>query len=202
MREALGQVFPLSRRRVLAAQFDAERDDPLHFLHPHEAKTAELFALLENTPETIQTTPPFKSKWAALRSGNIATRFQETFGYELTPRIRKGLEENPAFRAYVKYLQTQSRDAVIALMQRDALDAYDDHKWSRKRAKEKDDYKETRLAAADHLDRIGATQKPTVTQQSVVVILKGRNYDEKNLLAESTEEIEVEIVQPIEEMEG
>lgn len=177
--------FPLSRSRVLRDGFDPAKDNPLAVLHPHEATVAELFVLAAGDPMTARTMPPGKdSTYKAMRSGAFLTRFREAFGYEMSSKMRSNLEKNPAWRCYAAQLRTQTRDAVMAKLKMDALSAYQDFKWSREKARLVGDYKETRLAAGDHLDRIGATEKPEAVAHNVVVVLKGRNFDEATLMRE------------------
>lgn len=191
------QRFPSSRNKAEPngfIGFDPEKDNPLQVLYPHEAVTAELFVLAQREPRTAATMPPNPGKWGTLRSGVFTQRFREMFGFDLTPSDRKGLESNLAWRAYVTKLQAQTREAVMEKMRQDALAAYQDYTWSRTAAREAGDYKETRIAAGDHLDRIGATEKPTEGGQSVLVVLRGRNFDEHSLdkqLPETTSEIVV-----------
>lgn len=178
--------FPSSGKK--AAQIssmvknDWSRENPLSVLHPHEVKCAELYVVALSDPHTTRTMPLGDfSKWAVLKSGGFSTRFSECFGYELTTKISDGLKNNPAWRALVQSYLTQSRDAVLAKLKAEGLAAAEDFIWSRRRAKEKDDYKATREAAGDHLDRIGATEKPQQVAAQTVVILQGRNYTDKNL---------------------
>lgn len=196
-------TFPLSVKRVIKDGFDKEKHDPLHFLHPHEAKAAELFALMDGQPETVSTLPGTPRKWTTMLSGAFCTRWRETFGYEITPRIRKGLELNPAWRHYVYLLKTKPRDAVMKLLEEQGMAAARDFIEARVMAKAAADYKELRLAASDHLDRLGATQKPTAVQQNVVVVLKGRNYTAENLgLDNEDAEIVVEAVRQLQPGDG
>ena len=187
-RRANADKFPLSRKRAEPNGFMgyvSGRDDPLTILHPTEALTAELFVLSQSDPKNIRSMPRGRlKKWSGLHAMHFTDAFRERFGFDLNPGDRKGLEQNPAWRDYVEKLQTQTREAVMAKMRTDALQVYDDYTWSRTKARAEGDYKETRLAAADHLDRIGATEKPEVGAQNIVVVLRGRNFDEKDLMRE------------------
>jgi hypothetical protein len=186
--------FPTSKSLAVRSNFDPAKDNPLQFLHPNEVTCAELFVLASGDPMLVRTMPPGPPrKWGVLRSGTYGTRFKELFGYDLQPWQKKSLETNPAWRAYVTFLQTQTRDAVLQLLKNDAIAAYQDFKWSREEAKKKGDYKETRLAASDHLDRLGATEKPMNQVLNAVIVLKGRNFDEQNLMRELPA-MEVEVV--------
>lgn len=180
-----GQDFPLSMN---TAQKQWDGDNPFSVLHPHEVKAAELYALVDRDPATAATLRPGpKRKWSTMLSTAFEGRFRETFGIELTPRMRRGLEKNPAWAKYVRELQEQSREAVMQLLRSGALEAHADFVDSRKMARKAGDYKELRMAAADHLDRIGATEKPTNQAQMIVVTLKGRNFDEATLMKELPE---------------
>ncbi len=186
--------FPLSRKRVTVEGFDREKDNPLAFLHPNEALAAELFVLAAGDPATVATMPAGKPrKWSVLLSGAYATRCREAFGFDLMPHHRKGLQDNPAWQAYVRKLTQEPRDAVMAMLKTQSVAAAKDYLWSREAAKQAGDYKETRVAAADHLDRIGATEKPENVAQNIVVVLRGRNFDEGNLMRELPA-TEVEVV--------
>lgn len=176
------RTFVLSSK---SARTDWDGSNPLSVLHPHEARAAEMYVLCDRDPATVPTLPSGrKRKWGVLLSGAFGTRFQEKFGIECTSRIRKGLEGNPAWRAYVTMLTDQTRDAILKRLEQDGLEAYEDYIGARGMAKQAGDYKALGLQAADHLDRIGATQKPSVEQHQIVVVLKGRNYDENTLMQE------------------
>lgn len=187
--------FRSSRKRAVQ-EFKAG-DNPLAILHPEEQKCAEIVALVELDPSTAPTMMIGGTrKWAALHSGAFASRFQELFGYELTSVRKSQLVQNPAWKAYVEELRKGSRDVVMERLRRESLDVAEDYIWSRKQARKQGDYKEARLAAADHLDRIGLTEKPQPTQQQTIIVLKGRTFDAESLMRElpapSTEEIVVE----------
>lgn len=178
--------FPLSYSRV-HKEWTPETD-PLDVLHPNEIRAAELYAALWLDP-AIE-----KRKGPAMNQLPWGTAFRETFGIELDSKIKKLLHSNPAWTAYVKMLKTQTRAVVMRKMEQDALGAYEDHKWARKRAKEKDDYKEARLAADAHLDRVvGAAMRPAAVQQAVVVVIKSPNFDGN--LGRLLPAVEAEIVQ-------
>ena len=188
--------WPLSSSAVRKRGFDPATDNPLAHLHPHEVTAALLFVAASGDPRTAITMPSGKhGTWSVLQSGTFHTRFRETFGFELQPYQRKSLEQNAAWRTYVQQLRDQTRDSVMQLLEQQSLDAFQDYTWSRKAAREAGDYKETRVAAGDHLDRIGATKKPDTQAQQVVVVLRGRNFDEGSLDKELPA-IEAEVVVP------
>lgn len=174
--------FPLSRVHTKHRAFQPG-DDPLAILYPHEVTAAELY-VLEGGPikgASSQKRPAF------------ATRFREHFGFELSSNLWSGLRKNPAWTAYVRQMQEQTRAVVMRKLEQQALPALKDYLWSREQAREAGDYKETRIAAADHLDRIGATEKPTDGPTQVVVLLKGRNF-EVGALERTLAPVEHEIV--------
>ena len=88
----------------------------------------------------------------------------------------------------------EGKAVVVEALRQDAWDAYQTFKWSREKAVETGDYKEARLAASDHLDRIGATEKPREIVPNLTIVLQGKNADAANLLAPMTE-IVVEAVE-------
>lgn len=170
-----GPSFTLSYQ--LARHEWTEGKDPLDILYPHEVQAAQLYHDLNSNPAHQ------KNQFGNVRDKRVfATAFREHFGFELTSKIRKYLMDNPAFRAYVKSLQHQTADAIIRRLEADGLTAYQDYLESRRMAKEAGDHKELRLGASDHLDRIGATKKTDTIQREVVVILKGQNFGEADLL--------------------
>ena len=180
--------FPSSTKLVRTLGYEESRHNPLQFLLPGEVKAAEIFAMVSRDPTAGQTYPPGPvRKWSALRSGSFNTRFHEATGFSLSYKHRKSLEENAAWRHYVRMLLEESKDVVMQKLKNDALEAYDTYKWSREAARLEGDYKEARLAAADHLDRIGATEKPQPQQQVQVIVLRGRTFEEGNLMKELPE---------------
>lgn len=193
--------FPLSYKKAVAQGFVMGKDNPLSILNPNEAAAAELFALCRADPRTAKTMPAGpERKWGVLRSGAFGTAFRETFGFDINSHVRKCLELNMAWRAYVEQLRTQTRAAVMDKLKQDALAAYHDYTWSRTEARAQGDYKETRVASADHLDRIGATEKADQVTQNVVVVLRGRNFTEDTLNRELPETT-FELVVPATEVE-
>lgn len=196
--------LPSSRNLACRANYDQAKNNPLQFLHPWEIQAAELFVMCEKDPLTLPTMPPQHvgrpKKWGVLMSGTFGTRFCEAAGFNLHTKHRKNLEGNPAWRHYVQQLKEETKNVVLQKLKTDALEAYDTYKWSREAAKGAGDYKEARLAAGDHLDRIGATEKPREQSQNVVVILRGRNYDETTILnePEEAEVLSVEVVPRLE----
>lgn len=153
--------------------------DPLEFLYPHEITAAEIWT-------SMRLDPSQPKNWAGIPKDKRAfgTRFCEHFGFELTSGMKHGLMTNPAWNAYVRSLMLQTRDAVMKKLEGTAFRAAENYLWAQEKARETGDYKETRVAAADHLDRVGATQKPELTKQAVVVILQSRNFTERSLTKE------------------
>jgi len=190
--------YPLSGRRARITEPFKAGDNPLAILHPHEARTAELFVLVERDPAVTITLPAGAVKtWSVLLSGLFRERFHIMFGFDLLPKHRKSLTENPAFRAYVTQLREQPRDAAMQQLEQDALAATTDYLDARRMAKKAEDYKVLHLQAGDHLDRIGVSKKPDMQAQQVVVVLRGRNFTETDLDKELPA-IEVETVEVVE----
>lgn len=172
-------MFPLSRStKQFLAHWD-EGKDPLEFLNPGEVTAAELWVSMRMDPGSPKN---WASGYPDKRA--FATKFREHFGFELSSAMRQGLMLNPAWRAYTKSLMSQTRDAILKRLEATGFEALQDYLKSREMAKEAGDYKELRVGAADHLDRIGATQKPEITKQSVVVVLQSRNFNERSLTKE------------------
>lgn len=189
-------AFQSSKPVATKAGYDQTKHNPLQFLHPCEILAAEIFVGVDKDPQTRNTYPKGKErKWSGLQSGAFGTRWRERMGFDLGFQHRKALEENPAWRHYVLQLKESQKEVVMARLKQDAIDAYDTYKWSRESAKAAGDYKEARLAAADHLDRIGATEKPREIQPNVVVILKGSVSPETVF----SEPIEAEVIEMLPE---
>ena len=91
--------------------------------------------------------------------------------------IKKLLASSRA-RQYKQYLRKRMRLLALRSMTKRLPEVVEDYHWSRETAREQGDYKEVRMAAIDHLDRLGVTLKREVPAQAVqVVVLKGRNFD-------------------------
>lgn len=191
-RDDIGR-FPLSHRRVMITGFDYTKDNPLAHLFPNEAICAELFVLCEQDPRTARTMPSGKlNTYSVMRSGNYLARFKDTFGIDMMPHVRKALERNAAWRGYLLKLRTQTREALMDSLKASGLAVMKDYQWAREEAKRQGDYKETRVAAGDHLDRIGASEKkPENIVQNLVVVLKGMSTEALN---QETAELVVEPV--------
>ena len=167
-----------------------EGDDPLTYLLPWEAKAAEVYVRVGLMPE------------ATSRKGDP---YADVFNVELlraAPELPsnmfyvKRLRANPAWMAYVQYLKAHARDKVLDTLHGTAFRAADTYVWAQEEARKVGDYAEARKAAGDHLDRIGATEKPpTTTVQIATINLRSRNFDTENLLAESPA-LEGEVVKP------
>ena len=188
-------AFQTSTRLAMKAAYDQTKHNPLQFLHPCEILAAEIFVGVEKDPETRATFPKGKErKWSGLQSGAFGTRWKTRMGFDLTFQNRKALEANPAWRHYVLQLKEAQKEVVMQRLKADVLDAYEDYTWSRKAARAAGDYKETRLAGADHLDRVGATEKPRETQPMVTVYLQSKTFAGGNLMKELPEVTAEEIV--------
>lgn len=173
--------IPWSRKAAIELfnkKVEGGSTNPLAFLYPHEIKMAELWAVCERDPALGPTlpNPKLKRTWDTLQSGLFAQHYLATFGHQITSAHRKELHHNPAWVAFARSLLESSREAILRRLEADGLDAFHDYVWARKEARLQGDYKETRVGAADHLDRIGATQKPQESVPNLVVVLQGRNF--------------------------
>lgn len=167
--------------RLVSSASNAQRyfvpgeSDPLHFLRPWEQRTAELYVEMSVGPAD-----------ETRRSGRISLEefgevFRQEFGAEYNIAIRAGLHSNPAWKAYVQQLRDDARGVALKKLKNRASKAVDTYLWAQDRARESDDYKEARVAAGDHLDRIGATEKPNVQPvQAIQIVVKSRNVDLAN----------------------
>lgn len=186
-------AFHTSKTLAVRSGYDPSKHNPLQFLHPCEKLAAEIFVGVHNDPQTRPTYPKGKErKWSGLLSGAFGTRWKDACGYDLLPKNRKSLQDNPAWQHYVRMLMEEQVAVVKQKLREDALDAYDTFRWSREKAKAEGDYKEARLAASDHLDRIGATEKPREIAQNVVVVLKGSSPETIFVEPVETEVVEIE----------
>lgn len=189
-------AFRTSTKLALQSHYDEGKHNPLQFLHPCEKLAAEIFVGVHNDPASRVTYPKGKERtWSGLLSGAFGSRWKESCGYDLTPSNRKRLESNPAWRHYVRMLMEEQTSVVKQKLRDDALDAYDTFKWSRETARRQGDYKEARLAASDHLDRIGATEKPREIAPNVVVVLQSGSTPE-TIFAQPIEAEVIEMLPP------
>lgn len=116
----------------------------------------------------------------------LLTDVQTGLDPRCTERRMMGVLRNPAARRYVRHTRETMRDAAMKRLKDVTPEVVDDYFWARQAARQASDYKETRLAAADHLDRIGVSEKPpTTTVQVAAITLRSRNFDEADLLKES-----------------
>lgn len=153
-------VFPLSLARVKKI-WDGTQN-PLDLLTPSEVRAAEIWASLAFDPQSG-------------KKGTFHARFRETFGFDLPGKTKQSMLKNPAWKAYVRQLLEETRATVMTKLETSAMKAFEDYIWSREEARKAADYKEVRLGAADHLDRIGATRRVAgpAAGNSVTIVLKG-----------------------------
>lgn len=171
----------------LAQRTYVEGDDPLKYLLPWEQKAAELYVRLGAIPELT-------NKQGLPYSDEFHTQFWAEMPMLPKRTYLTGLRLNPAWLAYVKYLRDHAREAVLGTLHNTATRAVDNYLWAQEAARKAEDYKETRMASADHLDRIGATEKPpTTTVQVANIQLHSRNFTAADLLAPSPE-LEGEVI--------
>lgn len=167
--------FPLTYAKIKKV-WDGSQN-PLELLNPGEIKAAELYVSIAHTPKLRPGTLDLSKRVSFSRL------FREHFGFELDKDIKKSLFQNPAWLAYVKLLQEQTKETVLAKLEQGAMNAYTDYVWSRETAKSEGDYKEVRLGASDYLDRIGATKKaPENTAPTVTIVLKSSNFAHADVL--------------------
>ena len=165
------------RHSLSAARQFTEGDDPLTFLQPWERIAAEVYVRLGAVPELTH------------RSGDVYADAFHTQLFVDVPTLPKRpylkrLQANPAWRAYVGSLQHHARDHAMSTLQATAQLAVSNYLWAQESARSAGDYKETRMAAGDHLDRVGATEKPPDHVLQVAnIVLRSRNFSEDALLA-------------------
>lgn len=159
---------------TLATKYFGEHGstDPLSFLTEWEKDAAVFYVSQWNNPD---------ARWGThLRTSHF---HDPLIARGISKRYIHRLFMNPAWVAYTNYLKTQTREAVMGKLKSQAFEVVDDYEWSRQEARRNNDYKETRIAASDHLDRIGATERPQPMQaQQVTVVLKSRNFTEEEPL--------------------
>jgi hypothetical protein len=101
-----------------------------------------------------------------------------------------------AGRKYRNNLLVRGRKLALRVLQKNTTEVVEDYLWSRTAAKAQLDYKEVRLAAVDHLDRLGVTLKREAPQQQAqIIVLKGSNFDVATLDAPTPEVLATEILQ-------
>lgn len=104
--------------------------------------------------------------------------------------------DNAGGRRYRATLRERARATALRTLAKHTPVVVEDYLWSRTAAREQGDYKEVRMAAVDHLDRLNITLKKETAQVAVqTIVLRGKNFDVATL-DEPTPEIETaEIVQ-------
>lgn len=96
---------------------------------------------------------------------------------------------------YRKRLKDRVRNVALRRLAHKIPEVVEDYNWARDAAREQGDYKETRMAAVDHLDRLGVTlKKEAAPQQVQVLVLRGRNFDVASLEAPTPTIEAVELV--------
>ena len=168
-------IIPTSARTAKLYFVDGE-SDPLHFLFPWEQQAAELYVSLALDPTGMNS---FGGNRA--RRNVYQEQFEAEFGIPLTMSRRTQLHGNPAWRAYVQQLKDDARGQALKKLKNKASRAVETYLWAQDTARGSGDYKEARVAAGDHLDRIGATEKPSVQPvQAIQIVVKSRNVDLAN----------------------
>jgi len=165
-----------SSRTHATKHFVEGESDPLEFLLPWEQRAAEIYVELSMAPVG-------EGAWR-LGSANVTeflARIKEEFKVDLPKWQRPALHGNPAWRDYVRQLRSDARGQALKKLKRKATKAVDTYLWAQDTARKEGDYKEARVAAGDHLDRIGATEKPNVQPvQAIQIVVKSRNVDLAN----------------------
>ena len=159
-----------------ARKFFVEGADPLEFLLPWERIAAEVYVRIGGLPEmTNRDGDPYADAFHTQLFVDIPSLPKRAY-------LRR-LQANPAWRAYVGDLQHHARTHAMSKLQATAQRAVDNYLWAQESARSAGDYKETRMASGDHLDRVGATEKPPDhVVQVATITLRSRNFDETDLL--------------------
>jgi len=119
---------------------------------------------------------------------------QRTVDPRLTEKKMMTILRNPACKRYARHTKEHLRELAMKRLKDAVPEAVDDLFWARQAAKTAQDYKEVRVGAEGHLDRVGATEAPPKTVvQMANIVLQGRNYTTDNLLAPGPE-LEGEVV--------
>ena len=126
----------------------------------------------------------------------VASELLRRYAVKLSPDEVWAAVDNAGGRRYRATLRERVRTHALKRLGKQVPAVVEDYLWSRTAAKDQGDYKEVRMAAVDHLDRLGITLKRE--QQAVqvqTIVLRGKNFD-VDTLDEPTPEIETaEIVQ-------
>ena len=118
------------------------------------------------------------------------------YAVKLSPDEAWAAVDNAAGRRYRATMRERLRAHALRKLGKQVPAVVEDYLWSRTAAKDQGDYKEVRMAAVDHLDRLGITLKRE--QQAVqvqTIVLRGRNFDASTLDAPTPEIEAAEIVQ-------
>ena len=101
----------------------------------------------------------------------------------ITEKKMMTILRQPACKRYARHTKEHLRDLAMKRLKDAVPEAVDDLFWAREAAKNALDYREVRVGAEGHLDRVGATEKPPTTVAQVAVIqLHGRNYTPDDLM--------------------
>lgn len=126
----------------------------------------------------------------------VVLEMQRRYGIKWTPDDAWAAVDNMGGRRYRATLRERVRATALKTLSKHVPVVVDDYLWSRTAAKDQGDYKEVRMAAVDHLDRLGITMKKDVAAvQVATIVLRGKNFD-VDTLDEPTPQIEAaEIIQ-------
>jgi hypothetical protein len=131
----------------------------------------------------------------AERAKFVALELKRKYDVTVTEDEAFNASDCRAGRRYRKALYMKGRKIALRTLSKHTSDVVDDYLWSRKQAKEQLDYKEVRLAAVDHLDRLGITLKrQEAPAQTQVIVLRGSNFDVATIDTPTPEVLATEII--------
>ena len=164
-------------------QGKASRGMPRRMLTATELRMCEIYA--RSTGKRVE------------RAHFVETELKRKYGMEAPASAVLAAVMSRAGKKYRKALWMRGRKIALRALKNNTMDVVDDYLWSRTAAKDQGDYKEVRLAAVDHLDRLGVTLKKEVQQQQaqVIVIKGGGNFDVSNLDTPTPEVLATEIIE-------
>ena len=126
----------------------------------------------------------------------VLLELHRRYGLALSPNEVTSALDNEGGRRYRAAMKRRVRQTALTTLGKHVPVVVKDYLWAREAAKDQGDYKETRMAAVDHLDRLGITlKKEQAPVQMQTIILRGRNFDAATLDAPTPEIETAEIVQ-------
>lgn len=148
-------------------------------LLPHERSLTEAYFNQLARGQMFRRTSDELISWLYDFNRRHKTRF--------TPDEFHALKHTNAFKEYMRLLKVAPAQKALARLDAQVDEVVDDYLDARTMAREAKDHKELRVAASDHLDRIGATRKKEtpVVVQAVQIVLRSKNFTAENLLEAS-----------------